>query len=116
MNIQERVPAGAEPAGRHACVQHQHRRNGGAGSPRLVNELGALEKDTGTYYLRTEYNEDASVKKLSGMLQYVIPQTTGSIHAVQSLVDQNLPRDGTSRVKQMFTSRYGARGRYIMWA
>ena len=94
---------------------------------KLVNELGALEKDTGTYYLRTEYNEDGSVKKLSGMLQYVIPQSpdgSGIIHHRLNTCStvtgrlsgsnpnlQNLPRDGTSRVKQMFTSRYGARGR-----
>ena len=94
---------------------------------RLVNELGALEKDTGTYYLRTEYNEDGSVKKLSGMLQYVIPQSpdgSGIIHHRLNTCStvtgrlsgsnpnlQNLPRDGTSRVKQMFTSRYGAGGR-----
>lgn len=94
---------------------------------RLVNELGALEKDTGTYYLRTEYDEDGSVKKLSGMLQYVIPQSpdgSGIIHHRLNTCStvtgrlsgsnpnlQNLPRDGTSRVKQMFTSRYGAGGR-----
>lgn len=94
---------------------------------KLVNELGALEKDTGTYYLRTEYNEDGSIKKLSGMLQYVIPQSpdgSGIIHHRLNTCStvtgrlsgsnpnlQNLPRDGTSRVKQMFTSRYGAGGR-----
>lgn len=94
---------------------------------KLVNELSALEKDTGTYYLRTEYNEDGSVKKLSGMLQYVIPQSpdgSGIIHHRLNTCStvtgrlsgsnpnlQNLPRDGTSRVKQMFTSRYGAKGR-----
>lgn len=94
---------------------------------RLVNELGALEKDTGTYYLRMEYNEDGSVKKTSGMLQYVIPQNpdgSGIIHhrlntcaTVTGRLSgsnpnlQNLPRDGTSRVKQMFTSRFGESGR-----
>lgn len=94
---------------------------------KLVNELGALEKDTGTYYLRTEYNEDGSVKKTSGMLQYVIPQNpdgSGIIHhrlntcaTVTGRLSgsnpnlQNLPRDGTSRVKQMFTSRFGESGR-----
>ena len=94
---------------------------------RLVNELGALEKDTGTYYLRTEYNEDGSIKKTSGMLQYVIPQDpdgSGIIHhrlntcaTVTGRLSgsnpnlQNLPRDGTSKVKQMFTSRFGESGR-----
>lgn len=94
---------------------------------KLVNELAGLEKDTGTYYLRTEYNKDGSVKKVSGMLQYVIPQSddgSGIIHHRLNTCStvtgrlsasnpnlQNLPRDGTSRVKQMFTSRYGDSGR-----
>lgn len=94
---------------------------------KLVNELAALEKDTGTYYLRTEYNKDGSVKKVSGMLQYVIPESadgSGIIHhrlntcgtvtgrlSASNPNLQNLPRDGTSRVKQMFTSRFGDKGR-----
>lgn len=94
---------------------------------KLVNELAALEKDTGTYYLRTEYNKDGSVKKVSGMLQYVIPRSvdgSGIIHHRLNTCStvtgrlsasnpnlQNLPRDGTSRVKQMFTSRFGESGR-----
>lgn len=94
---------------------------------KLVNELAGLEKDTGTYYLRTEYNKDGSVKKVSGMLQYVIPESadgSGIIHHRLNTCStvtgrlsasnpnlQNLPRDGTSRVKQMFTSRFGESGR-----
>lgn len=94
---------------------------------KIVNELAALEKDTGTYYLRTEYNKDGSVKKVSGMLQYVIPESadgSGIIHHRLNTCStvtgrlsasnpnlQNLPRDGTSRVKQMFTSRFGNQGR-----
>lgn len=94
---------------------------------KLVNELAALEKDTGTYYLRTEYNKDGSIKKVSGMLQYVIPESndgSGIIHHRLNTCStvtgrlsasnpnlQNLPRDGTSRVKQMFTSRFGDAGR-----
>lgn len=94
---------------------------------KLINELAALEKDTGTYYLRTEYNKDGSVKKVSGMLQYVIPDSpdgSGIIHhrlntcatvtgrlSASNPNLQNLPRDGTSRVKQMFTSRFGENGR-----
>nr|DAU44435.1 MAG TPA: DNA POLYMERASE [Caudoviricetes sp.] len=94
---------------------------------KLVNELAGLEKDTGTYYLRTEYNKDGSVKKVSGMLQYVIPESvdgSGIIHHRLNTCStvtgrlsasnpnlQNLPRDGTSRVKQMFTSRFGDAGR-----
>ncbi|UNA01097.1 putative DNA polymerase A [Erwinia phage Micant] len=97
---------------------------------KLVNELASLEKDTGTYYLRTEYKPDGeTVKKVSGMLQYVIPHAedgSGIIHhrlnttaTVTGRLSsgnpnlQNLPRDGTSKVKQMFTSRYGADGKII---
>lgn len=94
-----------------------------------VVELTALEKDVNTYYLKTEYNDDGSVKKTSGMLQYVIPEAadgSGIIHhrlntcaTVTGRLSgsnpnlQNLPRDGTSRVKQMFTSRFGEAGRII---
>lgn len=101
----------------------------GLTSAKLVNELASLEKDTGTYYLRQELNKDGSVKKLSGMLQYVIPTSedgSGIIHhrlntcaTVTGRLSsgnpnlQNLPRDGTSKVKQMFTSRFGANGRII---
>ena len=101
----------------------------GHGFAKLVNELRSLEKDTGTYYLRTEYNDDGSVKKQSGMLQYVIPDnadgsgiihhrlnTTATVTGRLSASNpnlQNLPRDGTSRVKQMFTSRFGEQGRII---
>ncbi|MBU8970818.1 hypothetical protein KSS88_18400 [Bacillus altitudinis] len=100
---------------------------------KLVTELGALEKDTGTYYLRHEFNKDGSIKKTTGMLQYVIPDSpdgSGIIHhrlntcaTVTGRLSssnpnlQNLPRpdeddDGVakSKVKQMFTSRFGEQG------
>lgn len=96
---------------------------------KLVNELASLEKDTGTYYLREELNADGEVKKVSGMLQYVIPQdedgsgiihhrlnTTATVTGRLSSGNpnlQNLPRDGTSKVKQMFTSRFGKDGQII---
>lgn len=90
----------------------------------LMVELASLEKDTGTYYLRTELNEDGSVKKTKGMLQYVGPDwivhhslnTTATVTGRLSSSTpnlQNLPRDGTSKVKEMFTSRFGADGRII---
>ncbi|BAS69533.1 DNA polymerase [Pectobacterium phage PPWS1] len=44
----------------------------------LMVKLAALEKDTGTYYLRTEYNADGSVKKTKGMMQYIGPD--GIVH------------------------------------
>lgn len=90
----------------------------------LMVELAGLEKDTGTYYLRQELNEDGSVKKTKGMLQYVGPDgivhhslnTTATVTGRLSSSTpnlQNLPRDGTSKVKEMFTSRFGADGRII---
>lgn len=93
----------------------------------LVNELAALEKDTGTYYLREVLDAEGKVKERKGMLQYVIPERpdgSGIIHhrlntcatvtgrlSASSPNLQNLPRDGTSAVKQMFTSRFGESGR-----
>lgn len=101
---------------------------------RLVNELGALEKDTGTYYLREVLDSEGRVKERKGMLQYVIPERedgSGIIHhrlntsatVTGRLTSsnpnlQNLPRpdedgDGVakSKVKQVFTSRFGDNGR-----
>lgn len=101
---------------------------------RLVNELAALEKDTGTYYLREVLDAEGKVKERKGMLQYVIPERpdgSGIIHhrlntcaTVTGRLSssnpnlQNLPRpdedgDGVakSKVKQVFTSRFGDNGR-----
>lgn len=101
---------------------------------KLVNELAALEKDTGTYYLREVLGANGEVKERKGMLQYVIPERpdgSGIIHhrlntcaTVTGRLSssnpnlQNLPRpdedgDGVakSKVKQVFTSRFGDNGR-----
>ena len=101
---------------------------------KLVNELAALEKDTGTYYLREVLDAEGKVKERKGMLQYVIPERpdgSGIIHhrlntcatvtgrlSSSSPNLQNLPRpdeddDGVakSKVKQVFTSRFGDNGR-----
>lgn len=101
---------------------------------KLVNELAALEKDTGTYYLREVLDANGEVKDRKGMLQYVIPERpdgSGIIHhrlntcaTVTGRLSssnpnlQNLPRpdedgDGVakSKVKQVFTSRFGDNGR-----
>ena len=91
-----------------------------------ISKLAGLEKDTGTYYLREEKDDDGNVTKRSGMLQYVIPQNadgSGIIHhrlntcatvtgrlSASNPNLQNLPRDGTSKVKEMFTSRFGDDG------
>lgn len=96
---------------------------------KLVSELAALEKDVSTYYLREELDAQGNVKRVKGMLQYIIPtspdgsgiihhrlNTTATITGRLSSSNpnlQNLPRDGTSKVKQMFTSRFGEQGRII---
>jgi DNA polymerase I-like protein with 3'-5' exonuclease and polymerase domains len=97
----------------------------------LMSDLATLEKDTGTYYLRTVYNDDGSVKEVSGMLQYVGPDsivhhslnTTATVTTRLSSSNpnlQNLPRAdednagvAKSKVKEMFASRFGADGRII---
>lgn len=82
-----------------------------------LQELKTLEKDTGSFYLRV----DASGKK-SGMLQYVEPDNiihhrlnncatvTARLSSSQPNLHQ-IPRDGTSKVKEMFCSRFGKDGR-----
>lgn len=84
-----------------------------------LKELKALEKDTGTYYLRTDANG-----KQSGILQFVEPDgiihhrlnncstVTGRLSGSNPNM-QNIPRDGTSKVKEMFSSRFGVEGRIV---
>lgn len=94
----------------------------------LLNRKAQLDKDNGTYYISHEYNKDGSIKKTKGMLQYIGPDSiihhslnvAATITARLSSSDpnlQNLPRsdeddDGVakSRVKEMFTSRFGDDG------
>lgn len=83
----------------------------------LLKELADLVKDVTTYYLQV----DASGKK-SGMLQFVEPSNiihhqlnncstvTGRLSGSRPNM-QNVPRGGTSKVKEMFVSRFGADGR-----
>lgn len=98
---------------------------------KLLNRRAQLEKDNSTYYRSVEYDKDGNVKKVKGMLQYVGPDSiihhslnvtatvTGRLSSSNPNL-QNLPRgdkddDGvaSSRVKEMFTSRFGADGRII---
>lgn len=93
----------------------------GFAAGKLLNRKAQLDKDNGTYYISYEYNPDGSVKKTKGMLQYVGPDgiihhslnitatTTGRLSSSNPNL-QNLPRDGTSKVKEMFTSRFGDDG------
>lgn len=82
-----------------------------------IANLAKLDKDNGTYYRKEEYYADGRLKKVKGMLQYVGPD--GIVHHVLNNTStitgrlsssnpnlQNLPRDGTSKVKEMFASRF----------
>ncbi len=93
-------------------------------SAKLLVRMAQLDKDNSTYYRSVELDKDGNVKKVKGMLQYVQPD--GIIHHNLNLTAtatgrlsssnpnlQNLPRDGTSKVKQMFTSRFGDKGRIV---
>ena len=82
-----------------------------------LKELKALEKDQGTYYLKVD-----DKGKESGMLKFVEPDgiihhrlnncstVTGRLSGSNPNM-QNIPRDGTSKVKEMFCSRFGKDGR-----
>ena len=89
-----------------------------------LKERAQLDKDNGTYYISYEYDKDGNVKKTKGMLQFVGPDNiihhslngtatvTGRLSSTSPNLQQ-LPRDGTSRVKEMFASRFGATGRIV---
>lgn len=77
------------------------------------------QKDLGTYYISEDAKKPGTYK---GMLT-LVAQATSLIHGELNMVTaitgrltssrpnlQNLPREGTSRVKQMFTSRWGPDG------
>jgi len=100
----------------------------GFGAAKLLSRRAQLEKDNGTYYISHEYDKHGNIKKVKGMLQFVGPDniihhslnvtatTTGRLSSSRPNL-QNLPRgdkddDGvvSSRVKEMFTSRFGDDG------
>lgn len=100
----------------------------GFASAKLLSRRAQLEKDNGTYYISHEYDKQGNIKKTKGMLQFVGPDgiihhslnttatVTGRLSSSRPNL-QNLPRgdkddDGvvSSRVKEMFTSRFGDDG------
>jgi len=101
-----------------ACIAHH------CEQVRMLTELAKLEKDTGAFYLRQEYDKEGNVRKTSGLLQYVEP--SGIVHhnlnATATVTTrlsssnpnlQQLPRGDeeredrfSSRVKEMFVSRF----------
>lgn len=80
-----------------------------------------LDKILGTFYLTQKLNTDGSVRKESGMLQYLTDDgyiyhslnatstVTGRLSCTRPNLQQ-LPRDGFGGVKNMFVSRFGADG------
>lgn len=95
---------------------------------KLLDLIGKIEKDLGAFYLVQTFNKDGSLKKQSGMLQYV--QADGFIHHTLNTTStvtarlssnkpnmQQIPRaeeakpgDFKSKVKSIFISRFGADG------
>ena len=88
-----------------------------------LKELAQLDKDN-TYYIAHKYAADGSIKESTGTLTCVGPDSiihhnlnmtstiTGRLSSSNPNL-QNIPRDDTSKVKQMFTSRFGADGRIV---
>lgn len=82
-------------------------------------KLASLIKDTTSFYLST-----SETGKVKGMLQYVgsdgilnhslnnCATVTGRLSGSRPNLQQ-LPRDGTSKVKEMFVSRFGKEGRMV---
>lgn len=88
---------------------------------KLLQEIAKIDKDLGSFYIKRTYNADGSLKKETGMLQYVQPD--GFIHHTLNHTStvtgrlssnkpnmQQIPRGDTSRVKEMFVSRFGSDG------
>jgi hypothetical protein len=89
-----------------------------------LKELAAIEKDIGSFYIKEEFNAQGVLRKTTGMLQYVGTdsivhhQLNGTSTVTTRLSSskpnmQQLPREGTSKVKEMFVSRYGKGGRIV---
>ncbi|MGJ8863551.1 DNA polymerase, partial [Salmonella enterica subsp. enterica serovar Kentucky] len=88
---------------------------------KVLQEQAKVDKDLGAFYLKQTFNKDGSVKKTTGMLQYV--DADGFIHHTLNCTStvtgrlssnkpnlQQIPRGDTSRVKEMFISRWGDDG------
>lgn len=94
---------------------------------KVLSRMAELTKDNSTYYRSIDYAKDGTIKKVKGMLQFVQPDgiihhnlntcatSTGRLSASMPNL-QNLPRGDESggvrksRVKEMFTSRFGEDG------
>lgn len=89
-----------------------------------IADRAKAQKDLGTYYLSETFDEEGNVTGQSGMMQFIQPD--GIVHHTINMTatettrlssarpnSQNLPRKGTSKVKQMFTSRFGPDGRIV---
>lgn len=87
-------------------------------------KLSKMQKDLSTYYRTDVLDEEGNVVKSTGMLTLV--QEDGIVHHTLNQTSTvtgrfshkdpnsgNLPREGTSNVKKMLTSRWGEHGRII---
>ncbi|QOC54262.1 DNA polymerase family A [Aeromonas phage Atoyac10] len=91
---------------------------------KLLQHVAKVDKDLGAFYLKQTFNKDGSVKKTTGMLQYLSDDdfinhslnctstVTGRLSSNKPNMQQ-IPRGDTSRVKEMFISRWGADGRVL---
>ncbi|QYW05842.1 DNA-directed DNA polymerase [Vibrio phage vB_VpaP_G1] len=88
---------------------------------KLLQHVAKVDKDLGAFYLKVDYKKDGTVKKTTGMLQYLseddfINHTLNHTSTVTGRLSSNkpnlqqLPRGDTSRVKEMFVSRFGDDG------
>lgn len=87
---------------------------------KALAQLSALEKEIGTYYLKTDARGnksgmltcvDAVTNRIHHKLNHCSTVTTRLSSSDPNL--QNLPRGDKSRVKEMFVSRFGDDGRMI---
>ena len=94
------------------------------GFAKPLKELAQLDKDNGTYYITTTYYPDGTVKAVKGMLQFIgedgiIHHQLNNCATITTRLSssapnlQNIPREGTSVVKEMFSSRFGSLGRIV---
>lgn len=87
--------------------------------------LTKMQKDLSTYYRVDTTDDDGNIIKSSGMLtlvqehDHLVHHTLNQTSTVTGRFSHkdpnsgNLPREGTSNVKKMFTSRWGAQGKII---
>ncbi|CCI88403.2 DNA polymerase I, phage-associated [Yersinia phage phiR8-01] len=88
---------------------------------KLLQHVAKVDKDLGAFYMKQTFDKDGNVKKTTGMLQYLseddfINHQLNNTSTVTTRLSSNkpnmqqIPRGDTSRVKEMFVSRFGDDG------